>query len=461
MQRLFFVVTLLVLCCLAMPSRANGRFPRAQAILTPPGDDGSTVYLRATFGLLRSTDRGRSWRWTCEEAMGFSGTWDPPVALGRRGVVWIGLENGLRRATDGCAFAEIPELAGQTVRDLTTEPSGSDVAAVTSAAKQFTYVWRTEAGMSGRPEGDAGAASKLKRLGAGVDGVVALTIEIAPSKPSRVYLTAQSVTVPDARLFRSDDGGVTLRELRVPMPTEPGEEPGRLFVSAVDPNDPDRVIFRRLTNKASEIVLSTDGGATLKTVLRMESAFFGFSKAPDGATYYAGSGVPRDGVFVSRDRGTSWQPLSKTGVLCLLATGKALLACNNTGPGDLLSESIDGGRTFATISRLADIEPASCAICQKPWPQVRAVLRPDLGDGGSAAVEAIVDATVARASDAGTSPTIAPTIAPAATGARDGARKGGCGCGVPTSDARTPAWGLLAAAMGALTRIRQDPRRSR
>ncbi|MBL8611026.1 MAG: hypothetical protein JNL38_27030, partial [Myxococcales bacterium] len=97
MKRLSLAVLLGVVLTSAFSSRpaaANGRFPRAQTILAAPGSDGTVLYLRATFGLLVSRDAGKTWRWVCEEAMGFSGTWDPPVAVTKGGRIWVGLEKG-------------------------------------------------------------------------------------------------------------------------------------------------------------------------------------------------------------------------------------------------------------------------------------------------------------------------------------------------------------------------------
>ena len=46
-------------------ARANGRFPAAGQVIFDPSDD-ARVYVRATYGLARSDDRGASWSWICE-----------------------------------------------------------------------------------------------------------------------------------------------------------------------------------------------------------------------------------------------------------------------------------------------------------------------------------------------------------------------------------------------------------
>ena len=69
----------------------NGRFPKADMLVSVPESDGRDLYLRSTFGILVSHDAGKRWEWICEEALGFSGTWDPPIALSRSGVLYVGV----------------------------------------------------------------------------------------------------------------------------------------------------------------------------------------------------------------------------------------------------------------------------------------------------------------------------------------------------------------------------------
>jgi hypothetical protein len=122
---------------------ANGRFPKAQAIVTAPGDD-ATIYLRASFGILVSHDTGRSWRWLCEQQLGFSSQWDPPVAASRGGRLWVALTDGARTTLDGCAVADVPALKGELVADLTTDRDGDRVLAVTSPPGKPAFVWRSD-----------------------------------------------------------------------------------------------------------------------------------------------------------------------------------------------------------------------------------------------------------------------------------------------------------------------------
>jgi hypothetical protein len=366
---------ILVLTCItafglytAAPARANGRFPKAQAIATVPGGDGSAVLLRATFGLLLSHDGGKSFRWLCEQALGFSSTWDPPVTLTRDARLWIALSDGLRVTRDGCDVRDVPSLKGELVADLTTDGRGERVYLITSSPEKSAFVWRSK----------GGGSDAFERLGAGVRGTRFDTIEVAPSKATRLYLTGvPEGNGPRAHFFRSDDGGATLREMKLTLPND-----GRLFVSAIDPHDADRVLVRQLSDKGSDVLLSTDGGTTFKVTLHMAGAMFGFARTEDGATYYAGSGDPHEGIWRSTDRGAHWEEAAKVSVFCLHASGDRLFACSNpyTPGGFAIAASRDRGATMSALATFDDVVgPVACEAgagiqCGAPWGETRAMI---------------------------------------------------------------------------------------
>jgi MYXO-CTERM domain-containing protein len=367
--------------------------------LLPAGGDGTTIYLRATFGVLVSHDAGGSWRWMCERALGFSSTWDPPLAATRDGRLWIALPDGLRSTVDGCATTEAGALSAQTVADLALGGADDRVFAVTSSPAKPSFVWRQE-------------GASFARLGKGVSGFRFDTIEVAPSKPSRVYLTG----IPEAKgttahIFRSDDGGATLTEL--PTVSQPD---ARLFIAAVDPHDADRLYVRALSGKGSDVLLSTDGGKTFSSVFHMKGAMFGFARTRDGSALYAGSGDPSEGIWRSTDQGATWQPRAKTSVLCLNADGPKLLVCSNPylPGGYAVAESSDQGATVKPLATFDGIVgPVACdggSACEASWPETRAaiVTRAHASPPMAVAVDAAVP------SDAGSG-----SVAK---------RAGGCGC---------------------------------
>jgi hypothetical protein len=383
LARVTSLVTL-TLVCTTGAAQANGRFPQAQAIESVPGSDGSTLFLRATFGILISRDAGKSWRWICERALGYDGAWDPPIAVTRDGRLWIGLERGLVSTIDGCTIDTDAALTGEQIKDLTVDVAGDTVWALTGAPDKRGAIWRRSA------KADGGT---WERMGLLPEGINPMTIEVAPSRPSRVYVTGQPYGTIRGWLWRSDDGGKTIAGAKNELAHD-----GPFFIAAVDPKDPNRVLLRHLHTTGSTVVVTPDAGKTFKEVLSMDSAMFGFAKSADGLTYFAGSGLPEHGLYRSTDRGEHFERVSNHGVLCLHdAPGGRLFVCENPAtlgaPGIALS--IDRGTTVSAIATFGDVKgPVLCdtdagrasdaggGLCADAWPEMRAAVLPrDAGAG--------------------------------------------------------------------------------
>ena len=415
LRRSFAVALVIVALISSTRAHANGRFPTAQAIETVPGSDGSTVFLRATFGVLVSRDAGKTWRWICERALGYEGQWDPPIALTRDGRLWLGLERGLVSTLDGCTLETTTELAGEQIKDLTVDRRGETLWVLTGAPDKRGAVWR-------RSMLDAGGP--WQRMGLLPEDIHPMTIEVAPGKPSRLYVSGQPYGTVRGGLYRSDDGGKTFTGGKNDL-----EHTGPFFIAAVDPKDPERVLIRHLHTAGSTVLVTADGGKTLKEVLSMDSAMYGFAKSADGVTYYAGSGLAKDGIFRSTDRGEHFERVANHGVLCLhSAPSGSLFLCENpfTLGGTGIGLSSDRGKTITPLAAFAEVKgPITCdaslgpdaaaGLCADAWPETLAsfVLPPDAGakprrrDGGAGSKN---DAAV------GTQPDSAP------------ARKSACGC---------------------------------
>jgi len=341
------------------PAFANGRFPRAQQLVSDPRDP-SRVFLRATFGVLASFDGGGSWRWLCEDAIGFSGTWDPPVAIGRDGRLWMGLEKGLSWTTDACNVHAMPEVAGELVSDVSAD--GDALVFATSTPKKPAALWRA-------------SATGAHRTGATLDGYYIDTID---ALGARVWLTGVRVgQKAEPHIFRSDDSGVTLHELHPTWPTQ-----GRLYLAAIDPKNGSRILVRQLSDKGSDLLLSEDDGVSFKIALHMNGAMFGFTQSADGSTVWAGSGDADEGLYRSTDRGRTFGPVAKAPIFCLHRSAQKLFTCSNpfTENGYAIGSSNDDGTTIKPLIGFADVlGPVSCdagagASCGKNWTAMHATL---------------------------------------------------------------------------------------
>ncbi len=406
-------------------AHANGRFPRAQQIVSTPNDP-SRIFLRATFGVVASFDSGTSWRWLCEDAIGFSGTWDPPLAATPDGRLWMGLEHGLSWTTDACTVHAMPELSGELVSDLSAD--GGDVVLVTSTPSKPAALWRITRGAA-------------KKTGASVDG---FTLDTIDALGARVYVTGvRSGERPTPHLFRSDDGGATLRELH---PTWPAD--GRVYLAAIDPKNAAHVLVRALSERGSDLLASDDAGATFKVALHMAGAMFGFAQSADGATVWAGSGDSDEGLQRSVDRGRTFAPVAKAPIFCLHAMKGKLLSCSNpfTEHGYAIGVSNDDGATLTPLIGFSDIlGPTLCdagagAGCGKNWTAMHATLTTQ-----TSAPMPSASAPLATPNDAGA------TAAPA---------RSSCGCRAAPSDS-AGAWPAMMALLALIARRVRSRARAR
>ncbi len=360
----------------ATAARANGRFPQAQVIESVPGGDGTVLYMRTTFGILVSHDAGKSWRWICERALGYQGQWDPPIAVTRDGTLWVGLEDGVVAVRRDCDAERVPDMSGQTIKDFATDARGETLWAIAGRAGEKSALFRRDPG------------GKWQRLDAkGLEDLNLLTLDIAPSKNQRIYVSGEPYEDIRGRLYRSDDGGKTFTG----GPNDLAAQ-GPFFIAAVDPKDPSRVLVRHLHTTGSDMLLTKDGGKTFTNVLSMKSAMFGFAKSVDGSTYWAASGLAEHGIFESTDRGEHFVHVGAHGVLCLhAAAGDRLFVCENTWTlkAPIVALSLDRGKTVETIAGFGDIAGAvECApdggagaVCAGEWPAMRATLFPRVDAG--------------------------------------------------------------------------------
>ncbi len=383
-------------------AEANGRFPTSQYFLAGPGPAADTLALRTTFGMVVSVDAGHHWAWMCEDLFGY-GTRpvDPAVALGARGPdgapLLLGLPDGVARAMDTCRSSPVPELAGLYTGDMTSDPSGLGVYWVGIDGSLTSRVWAS---------GD-GARTFAPR-GPGVTGVTFDTLEVAASDPQRMYLGGETAGAPRTTvLYRSDDGGRTLRAL--PADLLGGRD---AWVSGVDPSHPDVVYVRSHIDPpdggapGTLLLRSDDGGEHFHQIARTVGDMKGFALSGDGRTVWAGGPDAADRLLQSDDGGP-FHRVSSVQVLCLRWHAGALYVCaNNQEDGFALGRSDDGGRSIVALLRFADLTgPALCPagtvahdLCALRWPQVQMLL------GAAGASDAGSPTDAGAPADAGNGP---------------------------------------------------------
>lgn len=405
---------------------ANGRFPNANQLIVDPSDP-QRIVLRATFGAVQSTDGGASWRWICERAIGYSGFFDPAIAVTGNGTVLAGLPVSTSRSTDrGCTWpvATASSVSAYWIIDLAVDRASPSRAialiAPTSSARGFQATLAES-----RDHGQTwGAASRL------TEDFSPTTVEIAPSKPTRIYAVGKGPQVRFGEVARSDDGGATWATIAT---FDLGEgtlgEPALMpFLSTIDPLNPDGIYVRVSDPKGDRLEYSADGGGSWVTLFTGTGELLGFALSADGKKIAVGG--PKDGIHIATNGATSsFAKVSTAGARCLTYAGDVLWVCGNEAvDGYTVGSSTDDGTTINGVFHLADLQPLACPsgtvtgmVCPGEWPALATAIGAEVGvatDGG-----------VSDAIAAATAPDAAANVPPSAT-APASAGRGGCGCTV-------------------------------
>jgi len=384
----------LSLLSLTDPALANARFPNAQQLVVHPTNP-DRLWLRATHGVLTSPDRGKTWRWVCEEAVGYTGTGDPPIGVTQTGAVLVGVSGLSISRDEGCDWTLHPTFGTQLVADLSVHPlDGNQVILLTSNnsdAGFVTEVWKSL---------DSGET--WVRLSPALDpGLVGYTLDAAPSDPRRIYVTgtlyrtADSGPATQGKIYVSNDEGATFTAFD--LPGADIEHPA--FLAAVHPTNPDALYVRvRGPDSPSPdqtvenfLLYSDDAGKTFREILRERADFLGFALSRDGGTVLVGMGDSRVpmaqrpvdkgalGLYSAAAPAHAFQRLSPGHIGGLTFESEELWLCTSQFDRDFeLMRSGDRGQTLEGIMQLRDLEgPVICpcetstgAACPHRWPRL-------------------------------------------------------------------------------------------
>ena len=371
-------------------AHANGRAPYTNGVYFQPNDNQS-IYVRTTFGLFVSHDAGCSFRWTCEDSIGYGGTFDPDYAVAADGSLYATTYAGLRISRDGgCTFAFAPApLTGQWVDGIDLGSNG-DVWVVTSNAAAPNDVFRsTDGGVSFASAGLSAPATLWS------------SILVAPSDPMHVYVTgfdqqesdtgsgsgsgSGSGAGPIAHLFSTTDAGSNWTASPL-AGVEYGEAP-RVVVAAVDPTNAQNVFVVSVGQAppGDALYRSTDGGATLAKVLATSQPIVGVVIL-DASTVYvaAGTNAAGGGAFRSTDGGATFtaDPTAPQLVCLGKRPDGTLVGCaNNWDPDFMAVTTSSDGTSWQKVMRFAELDgvldcPAGTIdhddCDQVQWPSIQA-----------------------------------------------------------------------------------------
>ena len=362
---------------LVQPAHANGRMPGATEFSVGVVDPQHLI-ARATYGLVQSFDGGASWQWICEQAINVSGESDPPIAQTADGSIVLlpTVGSSLISRDSGCTWEEAPSpLRGSKPIDLTVDRNAaSHVLVVTSTIDEID-----DKGLVSYANvlfETADNAASWREVGRLRSDFKIETVEIAPSDSRRIYVSGTASASPLIGVIeRSDDGGAHWERTTLDLPATSGS----LFISAVDPSNPDRLWVRvpaqgdRFGIFPASLLFSRDRGASFVMLGATRMGMLGFALSPDGKQVAYGG--PADGLFVGPSDGSGGYQQFPLRVRCLRWNADALYACG-TEPQDPFSvgRSVDQGATFEPMYRLRDTCPQACADgtsfakrCEPAW----------------------------------------------------------------------------------------------
>lgn len=371
MRRAAFALAVLV----SSAARADGAFPTGISVMLPAAAP-QRILVGTTFGLVISEDAGATWRYVCESHV--TGASNAASVLlyqaGQDGETVVASNLGalFGTADHGCTWTPATgSVSGLLIVDAFVDPS--------NPSSVLAIGWPAASGASLLSSSDAGRTFGPVLLQSGTPPVHAderlLSAEIAASNPAVLYATTfaspgSASPAGSAALLRSANGGASWARFELGLSPQVQAK-----IAQVDPADANTVYLRVSAATTDEIRVTSDGGATVQTLLAPGTSIDGFVRASDGALY---AGSSAGNFYVRAPGATAFQTLPGPHLLCLGERAGRLYACGTpVVDGYDLAASDDGGKTFQKTLRFTEIVgPAGCvdAACANDFAQLQRTL---------------------------------------------------------------------------------------
>jgi len=271
--------------------------------------DPKTLFRTDFWGVWRSDDGGKSWN---EKISGAANIVGSDIRVDDRGGLYIAtMDCGLLKTPDrGRSFELLfptgphrPESHGHVWRVALLDPNGRRILATSWPwGDKVNQVLLSEDGGKNFQIVRDGLPQGAPRANTVWDQGYARALAVDPRDPKTIYLGIDGDD--GGGLFISKDGG----RHWAAAPAQPGSR--RIYNAlAVDPTDSNR-IFWGATGNQGGVWMSPDRGASWQRVFSETEWVFDLAVSPTGVVY-AGADANGPTLFASSDHGQSWRALKK------------------------------------------------------------------------------------------------------------------------------------------------------
>jgi len=324
----------LMLAGVPQGARANGRPAGTSTITFRPGHE-TDIAAGLTFGLVFSHDGGKTWSWTCEDAVGYGGMYDPHYVYSPSGALFATTFTGLKVERDSCTYGLVP--ASPAFVSAATQGPAPDHALYYAAVQpadathvvDFAIYKSTDDGLTFPTKSAPTATVNWWQ-----------SIAVAPSNAQRLYLTGYAYVpgtgtgmVKQQLMFRSDNGGTSWVPLLVTdFVVAPNSD---IEIVGIASDDPDHVYARvKLDDnmQSDSIYVSVNKGAKWTKIRSKPVAIGAFvvrAALNAGGKHDLILGTQSVGAEISHDDGASWAALNNAPHMNCLVESSAgeLWAC--------------------------------------------------------------------------------------------------------------------------------------
>ncbi len=380
-----FALATLMIAVLAALASANGRPPATSTIHFEQGAE-QNVVAGMTFGVVMSHDNGATWQWMCEASVGYGGMYDPGYEYTQTGAIFATTFDGLKVNRDGCTFAATP-------------PGTTFVTALALGGDHALYYGASDVSDSKIYKSVDDGMTFPVSANPGIAGDSWESLAVAPSDPTRVYLTGyrfvkacladrlpvtDKICTSDADcvqygdnahcetqkrylLFESSNGGTSFTPMGQAGITTTMNS--LISIAGIDPTNPDIVYVRSSLEDAGsgDGIFKTTNGQTWTKIFEKLDSPVSFVARANGDLVAA---TPTLGFFKSVNGGTSFTAIPNTPhANCLYenAAGELWACTQNFGtmqsPSDGygIMKSTDAA-SWTGLLKFQDIQqPVTCA----------------------------------------------------------------------------------------------------